>query len=298
MSEAIWVPIFSKCFEKCDPVGFTIAVTHFTMPIRGDKLSMNVRVNEHLHHSVTEFQTIDIYDTEVFGRALLLDGHIQLTEMDERAYHESLVHVCGLSVPSLKRALVIGGGDGGVVRELCRYPGIERIDMVEIDAGVVNACREHLPTVSEGAFDDPRVHLHVGDAFEFVKQDLEPYQLIVSDSTDVYEGEEGNLSEMLFTSTFYADVKRLLSPEGFVVTQADNLVFCPYSLEEIRGQFDAVFPLTGWYQAVVPSFGGFSGYCWASLGATVLPELPTAPFELASLNEVTWRWGQTALVFA
>jgi len=268
------------------------------MPIRGDKLSVNVQIREHLEHRVTPFQTIDIYETEILGRALLLDGHIQLTTFDERAYHEALVHVCGLSVPSLKRALVIGGGDGGVIRELCRYPEIERIDMVEIDAGVIESSRTHLPTVSSGAFDDPRVHLHIGDAFEFVKQDLAPYQLIVSDSTDVYEGEEGNLSEMLFTSTFYADVKRLLAPEGFVVTQADNLVFCPYSLEEIRAQFDQVFPKTGWYQAVVPSFGGFSGFCWASHGAAPVESLPKSPFQLATLNEANWAWAFRPMEFS
>jgi spermidine synthase len=273
-------------------------MNQFTMPIRGDKLSVNVQVTAHLDHRISEFQTIDVYETEVLGRALLLDGHIQLTTFDERAYHESLVHVCGLSVPSLKRALVIGGGDGGVIRELCRYPEIDRIDMVEIDEQVIASSREHLPSVSNGAFDDPRVHLHIGDAFEYVKRDMDPYQLIISDSTDVYEGEEGNLSEMLFTSPFYADVKRLLDPEGFVVTQADNLVFCPYSLEEIRAQFDTVFPRTGWYQAVVPSFGGFSGFCWASHGVDISQKLPAAPFELSYLNDVTWTWAQTALRFA
>jgi spermidine synthase len=273
-------------------------MSHFTMPIRGDKLSVNVQIREHIHHRVTEFQTIDIYDTEVFGRLLLLDGHIQLTQFDERAYHESLVHVPLLSVPNPKRALVIGGGDGGVIRELCRHPSLETIDMVEIDAGVVEACREHLPSVSGGAFDDPRVNLHIADAFPFVKQITEPYDLIVADSTDVYEGEAGNLSEMLFTREFYRDVLAALTPDGFVVTQADNLVFCPYSLEAILAEFGAIFPQTGWYQGIVPSFGGYSGYAWASRGATPATDLPVAPFELAYLNAVTYRFAFTPMKFS
>ncbi|MDX2065049.1 MAG: hypothetical protein SFX74_04840 [Fimbriimonadaceae bacterium] len=271
---------------------------HQTMPIRGDKLSVNFEVTANVADVQSVFQRIEILDTAVLGRALLLDGHIQLTTFDERAYHEALVHVCGLSVPNLRRALVIGGGDGGAIRELCRYPDIEQIDMVEIDAAVVSTCREHLPTVSDGAFEDPRVRLHLGDAFEFVKADHAPYQLIISDSTDVYEGEEGNLSEMLFTRTFYEDIRRLLDPTGFVVTQADNLVFCPYSLEAIRAEFDAVFPQAGWYQAVVPSFGGFSGFCYASHGPEISPAMPDAPFSLATLNPVNWAWGQTPLTFA
>ena len=266
------------------------------MPIRGEKLSVNVETTAHLHRRTTDFQTIDIYDTEVFGRLLLLDGHIQLTEMDEHAYHEMLVHPAALSIPNIKRALVIGGGDGGVLRELVKHPSLETIDMVEIDSGVVEASKEFLPFVSDGAFDDPRVHLHIADAFPFVKNIREPYDLVISDSTDVYEGEEGNLSEMLFTREFYKDILNSLSDNGFVVTQADNLVFCPYSLDAILDEFGAVFPKTGWYQAIIPSFGGFSGYAWASKGAAIAPKLP-AGMDLRYLNQVTLNLASTPFVF-
>ena len=238
-----------------------------TFPIRGDKLSMNVEVREHVVHQKTEFQTIDIYDTEVFGKVLFLDGHVQLAELDEHAYHESLVHIPLNSIASPKRALVVGGGDGGVIRELLKNPTLQRIDMVEIDRGVVDMCREHLPEVSAGAFDDPRVHLRIADAFPFVAQVSEPYDLIVVDSTDTYEGEDGALSEQLFTEGFYNDCKRALSANGFLVTQADNLLFCPYSLEAVLEMFGKIFPKAGSYQAIIPSFGGFSGFAWASNGA-------------------------------
>ncbi len=236
----------------------------------------------------TEFQSIDIVDTYAFGRTLLLDGHIQLTEMDEHAYHESLVQIPMLSLANPRRALVIGGGDGGVVRELARHPEMEIIDMVEIDAGVVEACREHMPSLNAGAFDDPRVRLHLEDAFAFVKRVTEPYDLIVADSTDTYEGEDGALSEMLFTAEFYRDCQRALAPDGLLVTQADNLVFCPYSLESVLKMFGSVFARTGSYQALVPSFGGFSGYAWASNGAAVGPDLSRGDgLGLRYLNDAT-----------
>lgn len=240
-----------------------------TFPIRSDKLSMSVAVKEHVAHRETEFQTIDVYDTEVFGKVLFLDGHVQLSELDERAYHESLVQIPLNSIQAPRRALVVGGGDGGAIRELVKNRSLEHIDMVEIDAGVVEVSREHLPGVSNGAFEDPRVHLHIADAFPFVKQVAEPYDLIVMDSTDTYEGEGGALSEQLFTEGFYRDCRNALSDQGFLVTQGDNLVFCPYSLEAILKTFGKVFEKTGSYQALIPSFGGYSGFAWASKGPSL-----------------------------
>src|SRR5437016_3483304 len=113
-----------------------------TIPIRGDKLAMLVAVTDRVHRRKTRFQEIDIVDTEVFGRMLLLDGHVQLCTFDEHAYHEALVQIPMLSLEDPKRALVVGGGDGGVIRELCRHRGLEAIDMVEIDQGVIDSCRE------------------------------------------------------------------------------------------------------------------------------------------------------------
>ncbi len=258
---------------------------------------MTASVRAHVAHEKTPFQTIDVVDTDVFGRALLLDGHIQLTEMDERAYHEALVQIPMMALPDARAALVVGGGDGGVVREIARHPNVARIDMVEIDEGVVRVCREHMPSLSAGAFDDPRVHLRIADAFPFVKAATERYDLIVVDSTDTYEDEEGEISAMLFTDEFYGDLRRLLAPGGIVVTQADNNVFCPYSMEEIRGMFERVFPRVGSYQALVPSFGGFSGFVWAGEGTDV--RVPFEPkIELRYLNEATYALAFTELRFA
>ncbi len=268
-------------------------------PIRSDKLSMNVSVTARVHSRQTEFQKVEILDTDIFGRTLLLDGHIQLTDFDEHAYHEALVQLPLLSIPSPKTALVVGGGDGGVIRELCKHKSIERIDMVEIDGGVVEACREHMPSLSDGAFDDPRVNLLLQDAFPFVKNaPAETYDIIVADSTDVYEEEEGELSAMLFTEEFYTDCKNALKPGGIVVTQADNLVFCPYSLETISEMFGKVFPSTGWYQALIPSFGGYSGYAWGSKGTGISQTWTNPAVDCRYLNETTFNLAFTPLKFS
>ena len=272
-----------------------------TVPIRGQKLAMLVAVQDRVHRRKTAFQEIDIVDTEVFGRMLLLDGHVQLCTFDEHAYHEALVQIPMLSLESPKRALVIGGGDGGVVRELCRHAGLETIDMVEIDQGVIDSCTEFMPSLSAGCFDDPRVHVFVQDAFEFVKKTQAPYDLIVMDSTDVYEEEDGGLSERLFSENFYRDCLNALSPGGFVVTQADNLIFCPYSLDAILGDFRKVFAKTGAYQAIVPSFGGFSGFCWGSRGAEVSRRFDAAKasaLALQYLNETTYDLAFKAFSFS
>ncbi len=266
-------------------------------PIRSDKYSVNVQIKEVLHRSKTEFQTIEIFDTECFGRMLLLDGHIQLTELDERAYHECLVQIPLLNIANSKRALVIGGGDGGVLRELLKHPQLE-IDMVEIDMGVIDAARAQLPFLNEGCFEDSRVNLYVQDAFPFVKDTTRgPYDLIVMDSTDTYEDEEGEISAMLFTESFFRDCRALLAPGGFVVTQADNSVFCPYSLEQISADYAKVFDKVGSYQSLVPSFGSFSAYCWASVGAKITPTWPGADVPLSYLDSTTYALAFQTLPF-
>lgn len=269
---------------------------YLRFPIRSTKLSMSAEVKQRVHERTTEFQRIEVIDTFAFGRVLLLDGHIQLAELDERAYHEALVHVPLLSLENPKRALVIGGGDGGVLRELVKQP-LQAIDMVEIDAGVIEASKEYLPFVSYGAFDDPRVKVHIADAFGFLRNVSEPYDLIVMDITDVYEEEDGALSERLFTDQFHLDCKNALSASGFLVTQADNLVFCPYSLEGILETFGKLFAKCGSYWAIVPSFGGFSGYAWASNGAVIADEMPPCRLDLAYLNGTTWRLALQSLEF-
>jgi spermidine synthase len=268
-------------------------------PIRGTKFSYSVEVSQHLLSRQSNFQKIDIYDTPCFGKILTLDGHVQLSSLDEFAYHEALIHIPMLSIPSPKRALVVGGGDGGALRELCRWKVLEEIDIVEIDAGVVEACREYLPELSDGGFDDPRVTLRIGDAFEFLRNVAEPYDFIVMDITDVYEEEDQALSENLMTGKFLADVREALTPNGLAVSQADNLLFCPYSIEGLTRSLGEVFPKVGSYYALVPSFGGFSGYCWAGKEIEVAKQWPGDPgLALKYLDAASYGLGMSPLPFS
>lgn len=268
-----------------------------TFPIRGKKLSLSVEVTERLCNVESPFQRIEIVETEVLGKVLLLDGHVQLATFDEHAYHECLVLIPLLSLNSPRRALVVGGGDGGVLRELCKSTTLEQIDMVEIDEDVVRASRLWLPEVSQGAFDDPRVTVHFTDAFPFVEKAKEKYDLIIMDITDVYEGEDGALSESLFTSAFHTNVRNALLQDGLVVTQADNLVFCPYSMKEVMSTLKSNYRRFGSYQGLVPSFGGYSGYCWAS-DVAAISSTPPEIIPGRYLNRVTWELAFQQLSFA
>lgn len=271
-----------------------------SFPVRGDKLRIQVEVEERLVGFRSPFQRIEIVRLHGFARALLLDGHIQLTEMDEFAYHESLVHPAAWAAPTLERALVIGGGDGGALRELLRHASLAHIDLVDIDPHVTRLTEQVWPELARGAFASPRVQAHHSDAFEFVKTDRAPYDLIILDSTDVYEEESGSLSEALFTKPFYEDCSRLLRPEGLLVTQADNPVFCPYSAASVRHALGEVFPKTGVFYALVPSFGGFSGFCWASPARELRrpSEVDWSAFALRYLNPTTLQLAFDPLPFA
>jgi len=225
---------------------------------------MTVAYSQHLASVKSPFQTIDIYETSELGKMLFLDGHVQLAEFDEHAYHESFAHIPLSGQATLKSALIVGGGDGGLLRELCRHSSFSTIHMVEIDQLVIDTCKRFLPELNNGAFDDPRVSLFIEDAFKFIKNTDQKYDAIYIDATDVYEEEDGNLSENLFTDSFYTDCRKALSETGIVVTQADNPVFCPYSAEPIYKQFSQAFGNAGIYWSLVPSFGGYSAFVWGS----------------------------------
>lgn len=146
----------------------------------------SIKVKKQLASRQSDFQKIDVFDTEEFGRVLALDGYIMVTEKDEFIYHEMITHPAMAVNPAIKKVLVIGAGDGGTVRELTRYSGIEQIDMVEIDQEVVAVCREFLLKTSS-KLGDKRVRIFYEDGLKFVRQQENMYDLIIVDSTDPFE---------------------------------------------------------------------------------------------------------------
>ncbi len=148
-------------------------------------VKMSIRVDRQLYSGSSEFQRIDVFDSPEFGRFLTLDGYMMLTEKDEFIYHEMITHVPMAVHPRVKDVLVIGAGDGGVIRELTRYPDVEHIDMVEIDPLVVEVCKKYLPKTA-CRLDDPRLSIHYEDGLRFIRSCEDCYDLIIVDSTDPF----------------------------------------------------------------------------------------------------------------
>jgi spermidine synthase len=212
---------------------------------------LSLRVDRVLHESETGHQRLRLFENARFGRVLTLDGVIQTTTADEFIYHEMMAHVPILSHGAARRVLIVGGGDGGLAREVLRHPSVDRVTMVEIDEGVVAFSREHLPGLSAGAFDDPRLELVIGDGTAFVAQSRERWDVILVDSTDPV-----GPGEVLFTETFYGRARERLAEGGILVTQNGVPFIQPEELRDTMRAFRALFGDATCYLATVPTYSG------------------------------------------
>lgn len=210
----------------------------------------SIRVEKQLASVESDYQRIDIFETPEFGRVLVMDSCIMLTEKDEFIYHEMLVHVPMAVHPNIKKVLLIGAGDGGSLRELCFYKNVERIDLVEIDPLIIELCKEYLPQTA-CCFDDPRLNIFIEDGLKFVRNKSNEYDLIVVDSTDPFGPGEG-----LFTKEFYGNCYKLLKDDGILVNQHES----PYyeddalAVQRTYARTSHFFPITELYQAHVPTY--------------------------------------------
>ena len=217
-------------------------------------VKISIRVDRQLYSGKSEFQRIDVFDSPEFGRFLTLDGYMMLTEKDEFIYHEMITHVPMAVHPLVKKVLVIGAGDGGVIRELTRYPEIEHIDMVEIDPLVVEVCRKYLPKTA-CRLDDPRLSIHYEDGLKYVRFKENEYDLIIVDSTDPFGPGEG-----LFTREFYGNCYKALKEDGIMVNQHESPFYQEDAIACQRAHKRIVesFPISRVYQAHIPTCS--SGY--------------------------------------
>lgn len=214
----------------------------------------SIRVNRHLFSTQSDFQQIDIFETPEFGKVLALDGNVMLTERDEFIYDEMITHVPMAVHPGIKDVLVIGAGDGGVVKELTRYEGVERIDLVEMDPQVVEACRAYLPE-NACRLDDDRVHIYYDNALRFIRRSTDKYDLIIVDSTDPFGPSEG-----YFTREFYGICYNALHEDGIMVNQQGS-PFYRHDAEEMQRSHKRIvntFPISRVYQAHIPTYA--AGY--------------------------------------
>lgn len=208
------------------------------------------RVDSMLASAQSPHQRIDLFHTPHLGLTLALDGIIQLAEKDEHIYHELLIHPACLSIPRVRSALILGGGDGCAAREVLRYAEVEFIDLVELDQTVLDLCRLHLQQIHLGALDNARVRVAIGEGESYLRNHPEKmYDLIVADLTEPYDsvGQKRKLSSNLFSRSFYDSLKHHMNPGGMLVAQTGGLTHLPNvdrhhrcMVERIRESFSSV----------------------------------------------------------
>ena len=214
----------------------------------------SLRVNRHLFSKKSEYQQIDIFDTPEFGRVLALDGDVMLTERDQFIYNEMITHIPMSVHKNVRDVLVIGAGDGGVVKELTRYDTVHRIDLVEMDTAVIEACRTYLPE-NACRLDDNRVHIFCDNALRFLRRCTEQYDLIIVDSNDPFGPSEG-----YFTREFYGICYNALRTDGIMVNQQGSPFYKQdaEAMQRSHKRIVSTFPISRVYQAHIPTYA--AGY--------------------------------------
>lgn len=211
-------------------------------------MRLGLRISEILLNIQTPYQHLLVVKTEQYGNLMALDGAIMITEKDEFTYHEMMSHVALCSHPSPRRVLVVGGGDGGIVRELVRYDILEKVTLVDIDEKVIEASRRFFPSVS-CALDHPKVEIRPMDALVYIKDHQDEFDVIIVDSTDPVDFAAG-----LFEEAFFRDVHRALKKDGMVVSQTESPMGHPDILRSAYLEMKKVFPIVelGW--GIMPTY--------------------------------------------
>lgn len=219
-----------------------------------DNVKLSVKVDRHLYSNETDLGRVDIFDSQEFGRILAVDGYIIFTEQDEFIYDEMLAHVPLAVHPDPKKILVFGSGDGGVVEEILKYPQVERIDLVEVNEGVMEACREFFPETS-ACLEDPRVTTYTENALRFIRHIEGEYDIIIVDSAGFY-----GPGESLLTREFYGSCYKALKEDGIMVNQHQSPFYETDRIETQKAhkRIYENFPICKVYQAHIPTYP--SGY--------------------------------------
>ena len=198
--------------------------------------AQSLSVDKVLYDNASNLQHIQVFENRQFGRVLTLDGVVQTTQGDEFIYHEMLTHVPILAHGNARHVLIVGGGDGGMAREVLRHQSVETVKMVEIDEGVIAFSKTYLPSLSGGAFDDPRLNLVIADGLDFMIESVDRFDVIIIDSTDPI-----GPGAVLFTDHFYSNAKRRLAVDGVLVTQNGVPFMQPDELQGTMRAFQKLF---------------------------------------------------------
>ncbi len=259
------------------PVGI-----RFQETLYGDEVFQGFTADELLFEGATPYQKVQIFATKRWGKVLVLDGIVQTTEKDEFVYHEMLTHVPLFACAAPKRAMIVGGGDGGILREVLKHP-VDHVDMVEIDRTVVDYCITHMPTLNQagGIYKDPRVDLVIEDAFEFIKREKHKYDVIMVDSTDPV-----GAGEVLFSRTFYDLCRSALNPGGVLALQDGVIILQPHESRQSMQLLRDLGLKARCYGIAVPTYYGGNmmlGLASDSLAA-LQPDLPSLQARFAAAN--------------
>ncbi len=209
---------------------------------------ITMKIKQTLHTEQTDFQKLEMVETEEFGNMLFLDGMVMTSEVDEFVYHEMVAHVPLFTHPNPEHILVVGGGDGGVIREILKHPSVKKATVVDIDGKVIEYSKKYLPSIA-GKLDDSRVDVQVGDGFMHIAKSEDEYDVIMVDSTEPV-GPAINL----FSKGFYAGISKALKDDGIFVAQTDNPWFTPDLISNVQRDVKEIFPITRLYLANIPTY--------------------------------------------
>lgn len=224
-----------------------------------DFYRISLHCQEILLDEQTDYQHIQVIDTDFFGKVLLLDGVIQLTEFDNAGYHEMITHVPLLACDNPRQVLIIGGGDGGTLQQVLRYPSLDQVTVCELDVRVVEVCRQYFPDFGH-PFGDNRTQLVIQDAFEYLKEGNRKFDVIIADTTDPI-----GKAERLFTTEFYKLMAAALADRGVIVTQCEQLYFDSQFIKQMMGIAKTLAEHAVYYHTLVPTYpGGGIGFLYVS----------------------------------
>ncbi|XP_022096984.1 spermidine synthase-like isoform X2 [Acanthaster planci] len=220
------------------------------------------KVEEVLFRKTTKYQEVLIFKSKNSGKLLVLDGDVQCAEKDEFGYQEMIAHVPMACHPNPKKVLIVGGGDGGVIRELSKHPEVEQITLCEIDEEVIRACKEFMPSMAKG-FSSSKLTVHIGDGFQFVKQHQQAFDLIINDIPD--RTGANDLTSQIYSREYFGLLKAALKPNGMFISQEPSVwndLKCVHTVMEMCSEF---FSVVDYNMCMIPSFPDMQGFVMCSL---------------------------------
>lgn len=245
---------------------------------------LHYKFTKTLLNKKTPFQELTIIKSKTLGNMLLLDGIVQTTEKDEYVYHEMITHIPLFTHPNPKKVLVVGGGDGGTIREVLKHPSVEKAVLCEIDEEVIKASKEFLPTIS-CALDNPKCEIFIGDGIKYVHEHKNEFDIIIVDSTDPFGAAEG-----LFGGSFYKEIYQALTDKGIFVAQTETPFYLPEVVKKVYDDARTIFPITKLFMAAIPTYP--SGYWSFTIGSK---KLDPATADLSNTIDIETKYYTKAL---